>query len=201
MSKRARPHRQYMRQGPVLPIPQVLNWIISDQSRVEVNDTTVGVTSLRLQVFAKKGTVCTGCGLKAQYFAVESCHGQTSHHLNLWGVNDKKEEVLFTHDHTIARSLGGKDELDNCTTMCSPCNRAKSVIENQQVMKLRGIDPNSPEMIAKRTARKRASRARVNGDIERMAVDIEYRNTVMFHQRRLGRNDFEHVDKSNWISH
>lgn len=50
------------------------------------------------------------------------------YHLNLWGVKDG-EEVLFTHDHVLARGLGGKDNLDNTQTMCCYCNWEKGDLE------------------------------------------------------------------------
>src|ERR1035437_5984742 len=51
------------------------------------------------------------------------------YHLNMWGVDDQNEEVLFTHDHTHARGLGGRDILDNSETMCCFCNWEKGVQE------------------------------------------------------------------------
>ena len=88
--------------------------------------------SLRLNTFFNKGVVCSCCGLKASYFAVES-HRSSQRldppHLNLWGINDHGEEILFTHDHTLARSLGGNNNATNTTTMCTVCNGEKSVGE------------------------------------------------------------------------
>jgi hypothetical protein len=91
----------------------------------------VGVTSLRMKTFAqastsKKGIHCKACGLKAQYFAVESFTGSIlpSTHVNLYGTV-KEVEVLFTQDHVLPKSRGGKDNLNNSQVMCQPCNSRK----------------------------------------------------------------------------
>lgn len=88
----------------------------------------------RLKTFFVHGHVCSACGLEASYYAVERpAHTDESfpYHLNLWGIDDTGKEVLFTHDHTLARSAGGKDSIKNTTTMCRPCNFAKSLVEKR----------------------------------------------------------------------
>lgn len=52
---------------------------------------------------------------------------------DLWSVDDEGDERLFTHDHIIARSLNGKDDITNTQTMCSPCNAEKSIAEREQL--------------------------------------------------------------------
>lgn len=100
-----------------------------------LDEVEVHLTSLRLLTFYKDGTTCSCCGLKASYFAFErnaprkGKEAQGSYHLNLWGVDEAGEEVLFTHDHTLARSLGGEDKSINTTTMCVKCNGDKAKIE------------------------------------------------------------------------
>ena len=91
----------------------------------------VGVASLRLKTFAvastsKKGIHCKACGLRAEYFAVESFTGSalSSYHVNLYARKDNNE-VLFTQDHVLPKSRGGKDSLDNSQVMCQPCNSRK----------------------------------------------------------------------------
>lgn len=103
--------------------------------RVEIDGVIVKVSSIRLRTFATRGTKCSCCGLKAEYFAFEKpaiskikCE---SYHLNLWGQKDG-EEILFTHDHTLARALGGADHIENTTTMCDTCNNQKSILEGEE---------------------------------------------------------------------
>jgi hypothetical protein len=82
------------------------------------------------------GTVCHACGLEATHFELNRDIGgearNSPYHLNLWGVNANGHPVLFTHDHKLARSLGGKDNLTNTETMCGPCNWAKGKAEQAE---------------------------------------------------------------------
>lgn len=96
----------------------------------------VGVSSNRLKTFARDwkcdGVVCVGCGVVANSFYVESFMKKSqhpSHHLNLYGTKDG-QEILFTHDHILARSLGGVDNLTNTQVMCFLCNNKKG--QNEQ---------------------------------------------------------------------
>ena len=42
----------------------------------------------------------------------------------MYGVKNG-EEVLFTKDHIIPKSKGGKNHISNYQTMCEPCNSEK----------------------------------------------------------------------------
>jgi ribosomal protein L37E len=106
----------------------------NDKTRVLVAGQQVKVTSLRLRTFALKGTTCSCCGLQASFFAVERdmgkvARGEQFYHLNLWGIDENGDEMLFTHDHTLAQALGGKNDLSNTTTMCIRCNHEKGILE------------------------------------------------------------------------
>ena len=131
-------HQTYDRLGTV-----AIEDIKHHQARVGLNASNVKVSVLgtevklfskgmRLRTFFVHGTKCSACGLEASHYAVERAVHETGdfpYHLNLWGFDANGNEVLFTHDHTLARSAGGKDAVSNTTTMCSPCNTAKSLIE------------------------------------------------------------------------
>lgn len=104
--------------------------------KTEINGVKVNAKSLRLQTFFHKGIVCAKCGCVGIHFALESSQGQSSCHLNLWAIDKHGDEVLMTHDHVLARSLGGADNLSNTQTMCSPCNAEKAVGECQQHQEL-----------------------------------------------------------------
>jgi hypothetical protein len=114
--------------------------LLSDEEFLFVADHKISIIpSLRLQTFLEKGLQCSvpDCGLVGSFFAVErSWPGKNRpkfpprFHLNLYAIDPTGKEILFTHDHTLARSLGGSDTLDNTTTMCAPHNSAKSVLES-----------------------------------------------------------------------
>jgi hypothetical protein len=103
--------------GEALDAPQ-------KKDRVNVAGVMVHVTSLRLRTFFKSGTYCHHCGLQAKYFAVERTPDKAlgddkPYHLNLWGEDANGEPVLFTHDHIVARALGGApNSLENTQTSC-----------------------------------------------------------------------------------
>lgn len=85
--------------------------------------------SHRYHLFADKGTQCASCGLQANTFIVESGIEDERPHANLYHITHDKDgneiATLFTKDHILPRSLGGKDEQINYQTMCEPCNKTK----------------------------------------------------------------------------
>lgn len=113
---------------------------IISTSREEKSHIGFRTGGLRLRTFSQKGTCCVYCGLQATYFAIEKCKGSKLdiHHMNLWGVRDGKE-VLFTHDHVHARSLGGADDINNSVTACENCNSKKSKYENRLLTELKNL--------------------------------------------------------------
>ncbi len=99
--------------------------------------------SKRIETFIHKGTTCSNCGREASFFAIERHlirdpnNKSGKYHLNLYGLDEQGNEIMFTHDHTMARALGGNDDLSNMTTMCSPCNSTKSINERKAVEEIR----------------------------------------------------------------
>lgn len=98
-----------------------------------INCQPVNTKSLRLQTFFTKGLVCAKCGRVGTHFAIERTSGHNLYHLNLWSTDENGDEYLMTHDHILARSLGGADNLSNTQTMCSPCNHEKSLVEREEL--------------------------------------------------------------------
>lgn len=146
MGKRKKNGWGYVRAG-LVAIDEVLPLILDKTvDRAVFHGHSVGVSSLRLITFAVKGLECSSCGLKATHFAVEGHERKSgelpeSYHLNLWAdrSHEDKGEMLMTHDHTLARGLGGKDHIDNTTTMCSKCNYQKSIQETVDYCKMKGL--------------------------------------------------------------
>lgn len=93
----------------------------------------VYVTSLRLRTFAIKGTKCYICGAQATHFSIDRQRPKPVlelPHMNLWGVKEDGNELLFTHDHVLSRGLGGVDRIENAEPCCSTCNLEKSKTES-----------------------------------------------------------------------
>jgi translation initiation factor 2 gamma subunit (eIF-2gamma) len=141
----------YVRHGLVSldeAIPHIAQHLSTrDKLRVEIQGHRVGVTSLRLKTFARDhakpgGLCCIACGLQATFFAIEAdafnVQALDKPHLNLYGVKDGVE-VLFTHDHILARGLQGRDHISNTQTMCSPCNAEKAKGEQAEIDRIRAL--------------------------------------------------------------
>jgi 5-methylcytosine-specific restriction endonuclease McrA len=99
--------------------------------RVEFSGQQVKLSSLRLRTFATHGIECVDCGIKGAFFAMERHEGDVNYHLNLWAIAPNGKQVLMTHDHILARSLGGADNIANTQTMCMICNFEKGKIEHK----------------------------------------------------------------------
>ncbi len=110
----------------------------NSSSKFKGSKFPVRLGGLRLRTFYTKGCICKSCGLRATHFAVEKSKWLELeiYHLNLWALIDGRE-ILFTHDHQIARSLGGPDTLENSVPMCESCNNEKSKKESSIVQQLR----------------------------------------------------------------
>ena len=135
----------------IVPVQEIMddifrNWK-QNQARVQrPNGKWVGVSSLRMKTFgiafkSENGLKCVTCGCEGKFFAIETTKGQEAPHLNLYGIKDG-EEILFTHDHILARALGGADDLSNSQLMCSPCNNNKSKDESREVLRRRKLAEN-----------------------------------------------------------
>lgn len=101
------------------------------KTRVQIENHFVNINSLRLKSFFLHGVSCSCCETQASFFAVERSNGtEEPYHLNLYGIDKDGAEVLFTHDHILARGLGGKDKIENTRTSCGPCNWQKGALEH-----------------------------------------------------------------------
>ena len=121
----------------VISLEEGFTHIASGARHVEIDGVRVKVNSMRLRSFLQNGVKCAyeGCPYEATFFAVERDKGHVhkNYHLNLWGIADDGAEVLFTHDHILARGLGGADTLENTQTMCCWHNWMKGNKEGQMV--------------------------------------------------------------------
>lgn len=138
--------QQYIRYD-IVPLNVVFSAIRANscisKPKYTYNGYTFNVISLRLQTFyqdfKQNKLCCASCELKAEFFAIESAKNDISNksvHINLYGKLNNKD-ILFTHDHTLARKLGGSNHLSNMKTMCSPCNAKKGKLEAELVTLLR----------------------------------------------------------------
>ena len=93
---------------------------------IDFHGTEIKANSQRYVVFKEKGCTCVKCGLTASYFALEKHEKQDRFHLNLYGVNEQGQEILFTKGHIQPKSKDGASTYGNYQTMCFICNNDKA---------------------------------------------------------------------------
>jgi len=154
--------QRYERIAVIDNIDEIFELIRQGQTQLTLEGVDLSLEGLRLQTFATSEACCSNpeCQSVPEYFVIErslvTSHPEfAKYHLNLYGTDHNNKEVLFTHDHTLARGLGGADARDNTTTMCSPCNARKARVECKEVLKMREEDEklNRPEEYAARIQR------------------------------------------------
>jgi hypothetical protein len=122
-----------------IPLEEVLPFVHSKtkKPRMRLYGKDVKLRSSRLELFASDhenhGTICRHCGLEGTFFKLEKNiyegykpSRNNRYHLNLYGIDDDGDEVLFTKDHIKPKSKGGEHHLDNYQTLCYPCNSMKA---------------------------------------------------------------------------
>lgn len=87
--------------------------------------------SLRYKTFFKdeNSLRCVSCGKVGNLCSVTEMYdvksNLTTYHFNLYHENYKRKLTLFTKDHIIPKSKGGKTHESNLQTMCKRCNTLK----------------------------------------------------------------------------
>ncbi len=108
-------------------VEQVLDNVIPYSGKkhfVDFDGDLMKMESQRYRLFKRDGTKCVGCGEEGTYFKKERHEHDTQYHFNLYGIIEG-EEVLFTKDHIIPKSKGGKNIMSNYQVMCYKCNHDK----------------------------------------------------------------------------
>lgn len=114
----------------IYTIDQVLSEVKSYDAKegkryIEFDGDLMKMESQRYRLFKRDGTVCVKCKLEGTFFRKEKHINDTQYHFNLYGYNIDGKEVLFTKDHIIPKSKGGKNILSNYQVMCFNCNHEK----------------------------------------------------------------------------
>lgn len=135
---------------------------------------SVKMSSDRYHLFNKSPN-CISCGLKGVKFLLEQGIEQTPH-FNLYGL-ENDQLILMTKDHTIPRSKGGKNQLDNYETMCSICNNLKADCEitYAQIKELRDLviaSDLSKKELAKLVEKTRSQMVTENRKIPNIAAPL-----------------------------
>lgn len=95
----------------------------SDQIRSDmiVDGFHVRPISLRYMTFYQKGVKCACCGKVGTHFRLCGDPMTQRRHFNLFADDGS----LFTKDHIVPKSKGGRNHVDNMQPMCEECNLSK----------------------------------------------------------------------------
>ena len=107
-------------------------WVLENFARpgknmlVGIKGTNYSVKkgSHRYILFKEKGLTCVTCGRTANKCFLELPKEEVVPHFNFY-IFENDKEILFTKDHIIPKSLGGKNEQENYQPMCQECNEKK----------------------------------------------------------------------------
>ncbi len=106
---------------------EVIQFNNTRKDKVLLNNHIIKSYCSKYEVF-RNSQRCLSCGLEGKFFAVERDYNNNNknniYNLNLYGIENKRE-ILFTVDHIKPKSKGGKNCIENYTTMCFPCNQKK----------------------------------------------------------------------------
>lgn len=116
-------------------LAQVFQAMDAGEASLEIEGVNYSLGSQRLQLFHRDGTVCVRCGREGSFFVLESHVPTEKAHLNLYGEENGKL-ILFTKDHILPRSKGGRNSMENYQVMCSPCNNKKGSRDEAQDLAL-----------------------------------------------------------------
>lgn len=105
--------------------------------RKDVDGDLTYVNLIGMQMFKAKGCNCNSCDTTGMFFRKEKTDGPPDKvfcnwHLNLYAVDYLGREILMTKDHTVPRSEGGPDTLENLEPMCKKCNNKKGTMSKEE---------------------------------------------------------------------
>lgn len=121
---------QYIRKE-IYSIDEVLSKVELEHTKKDTilfGDDLIKMGSDRYKLFKYKGVTCVTCGLVAKFFAKERFRKNSkiiSYHMNLYGIDESGNDILFTKDHIHPKKLGGVNHISNYQTMCTICNNEK----------------------------------------------------------------------------
>jgi len=156
----------------------------------------VKMTSIRYKLFSTKGCTCVKCGKVGTHFKLER-KGCERYHFNLYS----DDGILFTKDHIIPKSRGGRESLANFQTMCYKCNNNKSNSYTKEEAKMGEIKKGwkiKSEGDTKTLTPEKLQRKRINFTINeikelRFSVLLD-RNLINEYMREHHINCYEHKE-------
>ena len=151
--------------------------------RKEVGGKLTYTNLIGMQMFKAKGCDCKTCSTKGAFFRIEKTSGPKDKvfcnwHLNLYGYDYLGREVLMTKDHTVPKSQGGPDTLENLEPMCKICNNRKGTKSEEEWNEIcdqinKRLSGNNEELV-KRESLEKWDKEVKEGDYESMLAQIHF---------------------------
>lgn len=98
---------------------------LDDGENYYVNGIRVKTSGERLQCYNHKGTKCISCGRDGIVMMAQKHKADKNAHINLYSVGENGNLIMMTVDHTIPRSMMGRNHHENFEPMCTKCNGKK----------------------------------------------------------------------------
>lgn len=112
-----------------ISIPEIFEKMKGSGKYMEfiIGDETFSVkkSSQRYTLFKNKGMRCVVCKKTANSAVIEANRDGERPHINFYLKRPGMKDLLFTKDHILPKSKGGKDIQSNYQPMCQECNCAK----------------------------------------------------------------------------
>ena len=140
-SKRKRHNYKRMCKVDIASVRQMYDWYKEsgepiqtfsyfNEKKDSMEIVEVDMSDDRYANFFEHGMVCVKCGIRGEYFWLETMgYGKNNKyakpHFNVYGVKNDGKEMQMTKDHVIPKSKGGLDVLQNYQPMCKQCNANK----------------------------------------------------------------------------
>jgi hypothetical protein len=162
------------------PVDDILSQVKSGCVKKYVFDGVtyqVKMYSRRYQVF-KINRTCVACGLIGTEMSLCAVKHSRSAHFNLYGYDAQGNRILFTQDHIVPVSKGGKDNIDNLRTMCLWCNVARGNHINISLDIVRQLSDNLKTSTNKRQNRKERWEAHLKLKKEQRILKRWYKRLV-----------------------
>lgn len=111
--------------------------VLPDGNRVRI--------SMPLWTFIEKGGTCIECGIEGTIYQAYESNKIGYIKLNLYAQREDGSWVLMTADHTVPRSVGGGNFLQNLEPMCEDCNSTKgstvpdNFVEDDMLISLKSV--------------------------------------------------------------
>ncbi len=139
------------------------------------NGIVVNTDSDRYANFYHNGFACKSCGIVGSFAAIERTFGSNEkYHVNIYGFDDKEEQILMTKDHIFPSSKGGINDIKNYQVLCEKCNHSKGIKTNLSLQEALNLGLIEEEYIFNAISKvKQANRLLCNTNVKQLENNMK----------------------------